>query len=194
MFHDQVNFLLECKVSSAYEKMKIIHYICRIKNKLCDSLSNTAKIIDTIQQPFKNTTLNRLSIEQKLNMLNGILKNSGAHVILNNDRLKTVSPKSTTRVNVYFKILFNIVLQKQNNQATKRNKYPQSRKRRGKVLKQHNLLFKGIGESQNNYYVNKQDHKVSRYKIVMSNLQVKSRKQLHLQQQNSNVNNWRLSS
>lgn len=38
-------------------------------------------------------------------MLNGIFKkkNFRAHVILNNNRLKTVSPKSTTRVNVYFK-------------------------------------------------------------------------------------------
>lgn len=46
----------------------------RIKNKVYDRLNNTAKIIDPIQKLFENTTLNRLSIKQKLNKLNGIFK------------------------------------------------------------------------------------------------------------------------
>uniref|UniRef100_A0A9L0RIG6 RNA-directed DNA polymerase n=1 Tax=Equus caballus TaxID=9796 RepID=A0A9L0RIG6_HORSE len=113
--HDQVGFIPGTQ--GWFNICKSINVICHInklrnKNHMIISI-DAEKAFDKIQQPFMIKTLNKLGIEGNyLNIIKAIYDKPTANIILNEQKLNAIPPKTGTRQGYPLSpLLFNIVLE-----------------------------------------------------------------------------------
>ena len=128
----------ECKDSSIYTTINVIHHINKLKNKNHMIISIDAeKAFNKIQHPFMIKTLQKVDIEGTfLNIIKAIYDKPTANIVFNGEKLKTFPLRSGTRqgcpLTTFIQHSFGSF--SHSNQRRKRNKRNPNRKRRSKTV------------------------------------------------------------
>ena len=104
----------ECKDSSIYTSINVIHHIKKLKDKNHMIISIDAeKAFDKIQHTFMIKTLQKMGIEGNyLNIVKAIYEKPTAHIIVNREKLKAFPLRLGTRQGCPLSPLsFNVVLE-----------------------------------------------------------------------------------
>ena len=138
--HDQVGFIPGMQgFFNIHKSISVIHHINKLKNKSHMIISIDAeKAFDKIQHRFVIKTLQKAGIEGTyLNIIKAIYDKPTANIILNGEKIESISPKvrNKTRVPTFTtNIQHSFGSFGHNNQRRKRNKRNPNWKRRSKTL------------------------------------------------------------
>ena len=138
--HDQVGFIPEIQgFFNICKSVNVIHHINKLKNKSHMSISiDTERDFNKIHHPFMIKILQKAGIEGTfLNIIKAIYDKPTANIILNGEKIESISPKVRNKTRVP---IFTITIQHSfgsfghSNQSRKRNKRNPNWKRRSKTL------------------------------------------------------------
>ena len=122
-----------------YPQINVIHHINKLKNKSHMIISiDSEKAFDKIQHPFMIKTLQKAGIEGTyLNIIKALYDKLTANIIVNSEKLKSISPKVRNKTSVptlTTTIQHSFGSLGHSNQSRKRNTRNPSWKRRSKTL------------------------------------------------------------